>query len=43
MRTYAYNHIFVLGPDMILICALEVTHQGVLITYKSGGCVQITS
>ena len=43
MRTYTYNHIFLSGPNMILICALEVIHQDVLAMYRSGGCVQITS
>ena len=43
IRTYAYNHIFVSGPVIILVCALEVIHQDVLFMYESGGCVQIMS
>ena len=42
MRSYAYNLVFALGSNRILICALEVTHRGVLVTVWSGGCVQIT-
>ena len=36
MRSYAYNHIFVSGPNMILICSLEVALQDVLVTIKVG-------
>jgi hypothetical protein len=43
MMTNAYNHIFVSGTMMILICALKVIHLDVLVTYRSVGCVQITS
>ena len=43
MRSYAYNLVFVLGSNKILICALEVTRRDVLVTDRSGGCVQITS
>ena len=43
MRSYAYNLVFTLVSNKILICALEVTHRDVLLTDQSGGCVQITS
>ena len=43
MRSYAYNLVFLLGSNKILICALEVTHRDVVVTDRSGGCVQITS
>ena len=43
MRSYAYNLVFALGSNRVLICAQEVTHQDVLVTDQSGGCVQIIS
>ena len=38
MRSYAYNLVFALGSNRILICALEVTHRDACYGSKWGMC-----